>query len=67
MEVFILRTTASHLAHPAHYPGWKSRSSVPALVDKYLAGVLKVDEFVTHVLPLDAINQAFDLMHHGER
>jgi len=47
--------------------GWKSRDSVPALVKEYLAGDLKVDEFVTHSLPISKINDAFDLMHHGQR
>ena len=40
---------------------------MPVLVKEYLAGSLKVDEFVTHTLPLDKINDAFDLMHHGQR
>lgn len=48
------------------FGGWKSRESVPALVDKYLEGKMLVNEFVTHVLPLDKVNEAFDLMHHGE-
>lgn len=47
--------------------GWKSCESVPKLVDKYMAGELKVDEFITHTLPLDKINEAFDLMHDGKR
>ncbi len=50
-----------------HYSGWKSRTSVPVLVNKYLEGNLKVDEFVTHTMPLPKINTAFDLMHKGER
>jgi len=50
-----------------HLAGWKSRDSVPELVKEYLAGQLKVDEFVTHTLPMNKINDAFDLMHHGQR
>ncbi len=46
--------------------GWKSRDSVPLLVERYLAKTLKVDEFVTHTVPLEEINKAFDLMHRGE-
>jgi S-(hydroxymethyl)glutathione dehydrogenase / alcohol dehydrogenase len=49
------------------FGGWKSRDSVPKLVDKYMAGELKVDEFVTHTMPLAKINEAFDLMHAGKR
>lgn len=48
------------------FGGWKSRDSVPELVKEYLAGQLKVDEFVTHTLPMNKINDAFDLMHHGQ-
>ena len=40
---------------------------MPKLVEQYLAGQLKVDEFVTHTMPLVDINRAFDLMHQGER
>jgi S-(hydroxymethyl)glutathione dehydrogenase/alcohol dehydrogenase len=47
------------------FGGWKSRDSVPKLVSDYLAGKLKVDEFVTHTMNLEKINEAFDLMHHG--
>lgn len=49
------------------YSGWKSRDSVPKLVDEYLAGKLKVDEFITHSFPLDKVNEAFELMHAGKR
>ena len=47
--------------------GWKSRDSVPILVEQYLEKRMKVDEFVTHTMPLDDINKAFDLMHEGKR
>ena len=47
--------------------GWKSRDSVPMLVERYLEKRIKVDEFVTHTLSLDDINKAFDLMHEGKR
>src|SRR5215475_7824977 len=48
------------------FGGVKGRSQLPGYVDKYLAGQLKVDEFVTETLPLDRINHAFDLMHEGK-
>ena len=47
--------------------GWKSRDSVPMLVDKFMKGQLKVAEFVTHTFPLAEINIAFDVMHQGKR
>ena len=49
------------------FGGWKSRDSVPELVEGYLKGKVKVDEFVTGDLPLSEINQAFTLMHEGKR
>ena len=49
------------------FTGWKSRESVPKLVEEYLNKELKVDEFVSHNVKLDKINEAFDLMHSGKR
>jgi S-(hydroxymethyl)glutathione dehydrogenase/alcohol dehydrogenase len=48
------------------FGGVKGRSQLPGMVDDYMKGGLKVDEFVTGVRPLEEINQAFDDMHHGE-
>uniref|UniRef100_A0A8C7D709 S-(hydroxymethyl)glutathione dehydrogenase n=1 Tax=Oncorhynchus kisutch TaxID=8019 RepID=A0A8C7D709_ONCKI len=48
------------------FGGWKSVDSVPKLVTDYMNKKLKVDEFVTHTLPFDQINEAFDLMHAGK-
>lgn len=49
------------------FGGFKSRSQVPELVEKYMDGKFKVDEYITHAdMKLDDINDAFDLMHHGE-
>jgi S-(hydroxymethyl)glutathione dehydrogenase/alcohol dehydrogenase len=48
------------------FGGWKSRDSVPKIVEEYLAGTIKVNEFVTHEFGLDQINSAFDVMHEGK-
>ena len=47
------------------FGGVKGRAELPGYVDQYLKGKLKVDEFVTSVMPVEQINRAFDLMHHG--
>lgn len=47
--------------------GWKSRDSVPVLVEEYMNGTLKVNEFVTHTVPLADINSAFSLLREGKR
>lgn len=48
------------------FGGYKSVDSVPKLVEEYLAGTFKIDEFITHNMDLAKINEAFDLMHKGE-
>ena len=48
------------------FGGVKGRSQLPGYVDLYLQGDIKVDEFVTHTMPLEEINIAFDLMHEGK-
>ncbi|KAH9416874.1 hypothetical protein DERP_013845 [Dermatophagoides pteronyssinus] len=48
------------------FGGWKSRQSVPKLVEEYMNGELMVDEHITHSVGLNDINKAFDLMHSGE-
>lgn len=48
------------------FGGWKSVESVPMLVERYLKKELMVDEFVTHNMPVDQINEAFTLMHEGK-
>lgn len=51
----------------AGFSGWKSRESVPRLVDDYMSKKLMVDEFVSHDVPFEEINKAFHLMHSGQR
>ena len=48
------------------FGGCKGRTQLPGMVDQYLNGDIKVDEFITHTMPLDDINTAFDLMHEGK-
>jgi S-(hydroxymethyl)glutathione dehydrogenase / alcohol dehydrogenase len=48
------------------FGGVKGRSQLPGYVEKYLAGEIKVDPMITHKLPLERINEAFDLMHEGK-
>lgn len=48
------------------FGGWKSKDSVPRLVEQYLAKKLKLDEFISHELPFEKINEAIDLLHSGK-
>ncbi len=48
------------------FGGVKGRSQLPGIVEDYLAGKFALKEFITHTFVLDAINEAFDLMHRGE-
>jgi S-(hydroxymethyl)glutathione dehydrogenase/alcohol dehydrogenase len=50
----------------ASFGGVKGREQVPALVDRYLAGDIDVDSFISHRMTLDDVNRAFDLMHHQD-
>lgn len=50
----------------AAFGGVKGRSQLPGIVDEYMDGKLKVDEFITHRRPLKDISKAFDDMHAGD-
>ena len=47
------------------FGGAKGRSDVPKIVDWYMEGKIVIDDLITHTMPLDDINKAFDLMHAG--
>ena len=48
------------------FGGTRGRTQLPVYVQKYIDGQLKVDEFVTFVLPFEKANEAFHLMHEGK-
>ena len=48
------------------FGGAKGRRDVPQIVDWYMDGKIRIDEMITHTMPLKDINRAFDLMHSGE-
>ncbi|MGP4972900.1 S-(hydroxymethyl)glutathione dehydrogenase/class III alcohol dehydrogenase [Psychrobacter alimentarius] len=48
------------------FGGVKGRSELPGYVERYLAGEIPLQDFITHTMPLEGINDAFDLMHKGE-
>ncbi len=48
------------------FGGAKGRTDVPKFVDWYMEGKINIDDLITHTMPLDDINRAFDLMHSGE-
>jgi S-(hydroxymethyl)glutathione dehydrogenase / alcohol dehydrogenase len=48
------------------FGGARSRRDVPKIVDWYMEGKINIDDLITHTMPLDRINEAFDLMHRGE-
>lgn len=48
------------------FGGARGRTDVPKIVDWYMMGKINIDDLITHVLPLEKINEAFDLMHQGE-
>ena len=48
------------------FGGVKGRTQLPGMVEDAMAGRIDLDPFITHTLPLDRINEAFDLMHEGK-
>ncbi len=48
------------------FGGARGRTDVPKIVDWYMEGKINIDDMITHVMPLERINEAFDLMHKGE-
>ncbi|MFC6632997.1 S-(hydroxymethyl)glutathione dehydrogenase/class III alcohol dehydrogenase [Microbulbifer taiwanensis] len=48
------------------FGGVKGRSELPDYVERYLAGEFQLDDFITHTMPLEKINDAFELMHQGK-
>jgi S-(hydroxymethyl)glutathione dehydrogenase/alcohol dehydrogenase len=48
------------------FGGARGRTDVPKIVDWYMDGRVKIDPLITHTMPLDRINDAFDLMHAGK-
>jgi S-(hydroxymethyl)glutathione dehydrogenase / alcohol dehydrogenase len=48
------------------FGGARGRTDVPKIVDWYMQGKIEIDPMITHIMPLDGINRAFDLMHEGK-
>ncbi len=48
------------------FGGARGRTDVPKIVDWYMEGKINIDDLITHTMPLEEINSAFDLMHEGK-
>ena len=48
------------------FGGARGRTDVPRIVDWYMEGKINIDDLITHTMPLEKINDAFDLMHAGK-
>jgi len=48
------------------FGGARGRTDVPKIVDWYMEGKINIDDLITHKMPLEEINTAFDLMHEGK-
>ncbi|MDO6544232.1 MULTISPECIES: S-(hydroxymethyl)glutathione dehydrogenase/class III alcohol dehydrogenase [Photobacterium] len=48
------------------FGGVKGRSELPEIVERYMAGEFKLNDFITHTMGLEDINESFELMHKGE-
>ena len=47
------------------FGGARGRTDVPKVVDWYMENRIQIDPLITHTMPLEKINEAFDLMHAG--
>jgi S-(hydroxymethyl)glutathione dehydrogenase/alcohol dehydrogenase len=48
------------------FGGAKGRTDTPKIVDWYMKGMIQIDPMITHILPLEKINDAFHLMEEGK-
>ncbi|WP_252735736.1 S-(hydroxymethyl)glutathione dehydrogenase/class III alcohol dehydrogenase [Aestuariibacter sp. A3R04] len=48
------------------FGGVKGRSELPDYVERYMQGEFKLNDFITHTMPLEKVNEAFELMHAGK-
>ncbi|MFP4539146.1 MAG: S-(hydroxymethyl)glutathione dehydrogenase/class III alcohol dehydrogenase [Dichotomicrobium sp.] len=48
------------------FGGARGRTDVPKIVEWYMDGKINIDDLITHTMPLERINEAFDLMHEGK-
>jgi len=48
------------------FGGVKGRTELPEYVERYLKGEFKLDDFITHTMSLEHINEAFELLHQGK-
>ncbi|MGL5031297.1 MAG: S-(hydroxymethyl)glutathione dehydrogenase/class III alcohol dehydrogenase [Aeromonas sp.] len=48
------------------FGGVRGRSELPSFVQRYMQGEFRLDDFITHTMPLEQINEAFELMHQGK-
>ncbi|WP_447760070.1 S-(hydroxymethyl)glutathione dehydrogenase/class III alcohol dehydrogenase [Aeromonas veronii] len=48
------------------FGGVRGRSELPSYVQRYMQGEFRLDDFITHTMGLEQINEAFELMHQGK-
>ncbi|KUM03616.1 S-(hydroxymethyl)glutathione dehydrogenase [Chromobacterium sp. F49] len=48
------------------FGGVRGRTELPEYVERYLQGEFRLDDFITHTMPLEHVNEAFELMHEGK-
>ena len=48
------------------FGGVRGRTQLPGMVEDAMRGDIQLDPFITHTMPLERINEAFDLMHAGK-
>jgi len=62
----LLGHTCAQFIHFCLCKGFKSKDSVPKLVQDYMSGKIKLDEFITNKMSLEQVNDAINLMKTGQ-
>jgi S-(hydroxymethyl)glutathione dehydrogenase/alcohol dehydrogenase len=65
-ESIIIGVAPSGTEIATAFGGARGRTDVPKIVDWYMDGKIDIDHLITHTMPLEKINDAFDLMHEGK-
>jgi Zn-dependent alcohol dehydrogenase len=63
---FAMPATLLDDTHAQKDSGVRGRTDMPRIVDWYMDGKIEIDSMITHILPLDRVNEGFDLMHAGK-
>lgn len=66
LEISPIHFIKGHRCIGSLFGDWKGKDNLPELVDKYVDNKINLDDFVTHELPFEKINESFDILYQGK-